>query len=220
MSQALAALGRQLDPSREQAQDWARRELSDPAYADARPGWVVRLVQWVINRLRDLQVPDTLTPGRSLGTVLLLVLVVVAVVVVLNRTGLLRRGARSAAAGAVLDGARRTAADHRQRADEAAAAGRFDVAVRERFRAVARSLEERVVLDERPGRTADEMAAEAGRALPTTADALRSAAQVFDDVWYGGRPATAAHDAQLRELDRAVGAAKPVLEPATAGPLP
>ena len=87
MSQALAALGRQLDPSREQAQDWARRELSDPAYADARPGWVVRLVQWVINRLRDLQVPDTLTPGRSLGTVLLLVLVVVAVVVVLNRTG-------------------------------------------------------------------------------------------------------------------------------------
>ena len=28
-----------LDPSREQGQDWARRELSDPAYTEARPGW-------------------------------------------------------------------------------------------------------------------------------------------------------------------------------------
>ena len=220
MSGLRAALSGPLDPSREQAQDWARRELSDPAYAKARPGWVERLVRWVIERLNDLQVPDTLAPGRSLGAVLLVVLVAVAVAVALNRTGLLRRGARVAAPGAVLDGVPRTAAEHRRLADEAAAEGRFDVAVRERFRAVARSLEERVVLDERPGRTADEMAAEAGRPLPTTADALRSAAQVFDDVWYGGRSATAAHDAQLRELDRAVNAAKPVLAPATVGPLP
>ena len=216
----LAAASSRLDPSREQARDWALRELSDPAYAQARPGWVERLVRWVIDRLSELQVPDTLAPGRSLGTALLLVLLFLAVVVVLNRTGLLRRGARVASSGAVLDGAQHTAAEHRRLADEAAAAGRFDVAVRERFRAVARSLEERVVLDERPGRTADEMAAEAGGALPTTADALRSAAQVFDDVWYGGRTATAAHDAQLRELDQAVGAATPVLEPALAGPLP
>ena len=214
------ALGSQLDPSRELAQDWARRELSDPAYAQARPGWVERLAQWIIDRLRELQVPDGLTPGRSLGTVLLVLLVVLVAAVVLRRTGLARRGARAATAGAVLDGERLTAAEHRRRADKAATEGRFDIAVRERFRAVARSLEERAVLQERPGRTADEIAVEAGRAMPVTAGSLRSAAEVFDDVWYGGRTATAAHDAQLRELDRAVTAARPVLEPTTVGPLP
>lgn len=216
----IVALGRQLDPSREQAQDWARRELSDPAYAQARPGWVERLAQWVIDRLKELQVPDVLTPGRSLGTVLLVLLAVLVAAVVLRRTGLARRGARAPTAGAVLNGERRTAAAHRRRADEAATEGRYDIAVRERFRAVARSLEERAVLEERPGRTADEMAFEAGRVMPVTAGSLRSAAEVFDDVWYGGRTATPTHDAQLRELDRAVAAARPVLEPIAVGPLP
>ena len=55
----------------------------------------------------------------------------------------------------------------------------------------------------RPGRTADEAAAEAGRALPDRDAELRAAARLFDDVWYGGRAATAM-DAQLRAVDEAV----------------
>ena len=58
------------------------------------------------------------------------------------------------------------------------------------MRAIVRSLEERALLDPRPGRTADEAAAEAGRALPAHADRLRAAARDFDDVTYGGRTAT------------------------------
>jgi len=206
-----------LDPSREVARDWARRELSDPSYARARPGWVQRLASWLLDRLGELQVPDGLAPGRGLGLVLLLVLAALAVAVVLTRTGLARRGAGVGAAGSVLDDVRRGSGEHRELADRAAEQGRFDIAVRERFRAIARALEERTVLDERPGRTAREVAAEAGRALPTTADALGSAARVFDDVWYGGRPATAAHDDELRRVDRDVARARPMLEPA-AGP--
>ena len=83
--------------------------------------------------------------------------------------------------------------------------------MRERLRAVVRSLEERAVLDERPGRTADEAAAEAGRALPGCAAGLRSAAVLFDEVWYGGRPAGPESYAALRDLDAQVQAARPDL---------
>ena len=204
-----------LDPSREVAREWARRELSDPAYARARPGWVTRFARWLLGRLQDLQVPDGLAPGRTLGLVLLLLLLAGVVAVVLTRTGPLRRAGRANRAGAVLD-ERRTADEHRSLADEAAAAGRWTTAVRERFRAVARSLEERTVLDERVGRTALETATEAGRAMPAVSVDLSSAARLFDDVVYGGRPATAAHDQQLRRLDDQVAAARPVLEPAAA----
>lgn len=205
-----------LDPSREVAREWARRELSDPAYARARPGWVTRFARWLLDRLGELQVPGGLAPGRALGLVLLLLLLAGVVAVVLTRTGTLRRGARSRGVGAVLDERRRSAAEHRVLADEAAAAGRWATAVRERFRAVARSLEERAVLDDRAGRTALETATEAGRALPPVAADLRAAARVFDDVLYGGRPATAAHDQQLRRLDDRVSTSRPVLEPAAA----
>lgn len=213
----LGAASTQLDPSREQAREWARRELSEPAYAKARPGWVERLARWLIERLMELRVPDALAPSRSLGLVLLLALLALALIVILTRTGRLRRGARTGAVGAVLDDVRRTSTEHRRLADEAAAAGRFDVAVRERFRAVARSLQERALLDERPGRTALELATEAGRILPGAAAGLRAAARVFDDVCYGGRVPTSTHDAQLRQLDRDVAAARPVLELVTAG---
>ena len=205
-----------LDPSREVARAWARRELSDPAYARARPGWVTRFARWLLDRLQDLQVPGGLAPGRTLGLVLLLLLLAGVVAVVLTRTGPLRRAGRSQRPGAVLDDHRRTAAEHRSLADEAAAAGRWTTAVRERFRAVTRSLEERTVLAERAGRTALETATEAGGVLPPVSADLRSAARLFDDVVYGGRPATASHDRQLRHLDDQVATARPVLEPAAA----
>ena len=200
-----------LDPSRERGQDLARRELSDPAYTEARPGWVERAVRWLLEQLADLDLPSG--PGRSMGTLLLVLLLTLAVAVVLARTGRLRRGVRDGAAGAVLGSQRLTAAEHRTRAEQAAAAARYDVAVRERFRAMARALEERAVLDERPGRTAHEVAAEAAAAMPVGARGLRSAARIFDDVCYGGRAATSAHDAELRRVDDELSRELPVLAP-------
>ncbi|WP_449066361.1 DUF4129 domain-containing protein, partial [Planomonospora algeriensis] len=68
-----------------------------------------------------------------------------------------------------------------------AAVGRGDQGT---LRAVARDLEERAVVEELPGRTADELAAEAGRALPGFAGELAEAARLFDDVTYGDLPGT------------------------------
>ncbi len=196
-----------LDPSRGTARDWALQELADPAYATARPGWAQRLAGWLLRHLQLVQLPGA--PGRGLGLVLLVAVLALLVALVLWRVGGLRAGVARRARAAVLDDVRRTAAEHRRLADAAAAAGRFDEAVRERFRAVTRALEERVVLDERPGRTAAEVAAEAGLALPGSAAALRAGARVFDDVTYGGRPGTPDADRGLRALDEQVAAERP-----------
>jgi Domain of unknown function (DUF4129) len=64
------------------------------------------------------------------------------------------------------------------------------------------------LLDPGPGRTADEAAAAAGAAVPSCAASLRQAAQVFDEIWYGGRAATRDHDDLLRALDAQVAAAR------------
>ena len=53
--------------------------------------------------------------------------------------------------------------------------------------AVIRGLEERTILDRRPGRTADEAAAAAASALPPLATELTFAAELFDAVTYGRR---------------------------------
>jgi hypothetical protein len=37
---------------------------------------------------------------------------------------------------------------------------------------------------------------------------LRDGAQIFDEIWYGGRTADAQADAHLRELDREVRGAR------------
>jgi hypothetical protein len=82
------------------------------------------------------------------------------------------------------------------------------------MRAIVRELEARGVLDPRPGRTADEVAREAGALVPAVAGDLHGAAQVFDEVWYGGRTATAGADAAMRQADQRVQSARLVIGPA------
>ena len=65
------------------------------------------------------------------------------------------------------------------------------------------------MLPPRIGRTADEFAAEAGRALPVHADALRDAARQFDEIRYGQRPGSRAGYERLSELDRRIMAGAP-----------
>jgi hypothetical protein len=88
-------------------------------------------------------------------------------------------------------------------------AGRHAEAIRERLRAIIRDLEERAILEPRVGRTADEVAAEAGAALPDVAADLARAARIFDEVWYGRRPATAEMAADLEHIDGRVQRARP-----------
>jgi hypothetical protein len=196
-------------PDADEARRWARDELADEVYRQAEPGFVARAVQWLLDRLTSIDVPDG--PGSRVLLVLLLLLLAAAVVVAIALAGpvRLRRARRSS--GEVFDDPSLSAQCHRRAAAEHAAAGRWAEAVREQFRAMVRSLEERALLTPTPGRTADEVAREAGALLPAVAADLASGALLFDDIWYGDRPATALHHAELRALDDAVAAARPDL---------
>lgn len=190
-------------PGRDQARELARAELSRKAYADAQPPALLRLVRFVLEQFQQLvSSASDAVPGGAVGLVLLALLIggLIAVIVVRLRPAT----SRSGSAALLFEGTALTAQQHRQRADAAAAAGDFAEAVRERLRAVVRELESRGVLDPRPGRTADEVAGEAGSVVPALAGPLRRGATVFDEVWYGGRVADAASYQGLVELDRTV----------------
>jgi hypothetical protein len=147
--------------------------------------------------------------------VALAALAALAVTLVLARLGPLARAHREP--GPLAQGGQPlSAADHRQRAARLAGAGDYAEAILEAVRGIARQLEERSVLSPRLGRTADEIAAEAGLALPAEAAALHDAARLFDDICYGERPGTAAGYALVRDLDARLQSARPA-EPSTSG---
>jgi Domain of unknown function (DUF4129) len=174
------------------------------------------VLRWVVERAADLlDEVAGVSPGGYAGIAVLVLLVVAAAVAIRLRVGPL--GRQQDSERALFVGGERSADQHRASAQAHAAAGEWAEAVRERLRAVVRSLEERAVLEPRPGRTADEAAAEAGLALPSCAGDLRSAAQLFDEIWYGGRPAGPESYSALRELDRSVRAARPTTTAATSG---
>ncbi len=187
-----------VDLDRDEAREAAVRELSDPAYVSDDPNPLERAIDWVLNRLGELLAGAGGMSGITAITILVAVAVIIVIVIRL-RTGRTVRALRSG--GKVFGSTVMTAAEHRAAADRAAAAGDLAEAVRERFRALVRELEQRGVLDARAGRTVDEVAFEAGKALPALADDLRGAAVQFDDVWYGGRPATVEGYQQLVSVD-------------------
>lgn len=194
---------------RDAAAGLAREELAKQVYRDAGPGLTERLLRWLVEQAaRLLDDVAGASPGGYPGVVIVVLLVVAAAVAIRLKVGPLGRSA--AAEAALFTGRERSAAEHRALADRHAADGQWADAVRERFRAVVRDLEERAVIEARPGRTADEAAAEAGVLLPSCAAALRSAARLFDDIWYGGRPAGPEADRALRDLDTAVRSARPL----------
>ncbi|MFD0506045.1 DUF4129 domain-containing protein [Streptomyces chiangmaiensis] len=186
--------------SRDPAREAARRELSKRMYHENDPG----LLQRALNAFWDwverlFNAASTATPGGALG----LVVIVLAVLAVLGalwwRLGTPRHTTTTSAT--LFDDRPRSAAEHRAAAEAHAAQGHWSQAAQERMRAIVRSLEERALLDVRPGRTADEAASEAGRTLPDHADRLRAAARDFDDVTYGGRAAGEGTYRRLATLD-------------------
>ncbi|MEV7833659.1 DUF4129 domain-containing protein [Streptomyces subrutilus] len=200
---------------RDAAREAAERELAKPMYHENDPGLLTRALRKALEWLDDLfSAAAGASPGGTLGLVAILVVVVLAGAALWWRLGSPRRA--PAGAGTLFHDGVRSAADHRTAAEAHAAAGRWTEAVQERMRAVVRSLEERTLLDPRPGRTADEAATEASAALPRHAADLRAAARTFDDVTYGGRTADAGAYARLSALDHTLTRTAPLLT----GPTP
>ena len=163
---------------RHSGQRLARDELAEVSF------WQ-RILHWLARLLHGAR---GVVPGGWLGLIILAALAAAAIVVVIFWIRPTRR--RRAATRPVLGGRPASASDHRREAERCAAAGDFSGAIIYRVRAIAVELEERGILPPRLGRTADELAAEAGRVLPALGPDLRRAAWLFDDVRYGDRPGT------------------------------
>ncbi|MFF9206482.1 DUF4129 domain-containing protein [Streptomyces sp. NPDC014986] len=195
---------------RDPAREAARRELSKRVYHENDPSWFRRALdafwEWVDTLFGAA---STATPGGTLGLIVVSAAVIAVLGAIWWRLGTPRR--RPAPVPALFDDRPRSAAEHRATAEAHAAQGHWNQAVQERMRAVVRALEERALLDIRPGRTADEAAAEAGLALPAHTDRLHTAARAFDDVAYGGRTATEHSYRQLAALDRDLDRTRPQL---------
>jgi len=218
-----AAAGQAPGIGRRQAQRLARAELSKPEYHRHIP--LAQRIIAVILRFasRVFHAASGAVPGGWWGLIALAALAVILAAVVLNWIGLVAR-TRRAPGPLTADGTARTARQHRQQAQRHADASDYAAAIIECVRAIAAELEERGVLPPGPGRTADEFAGDAGRALPACAGALRDAARLFDEVCYGQRPGSREGYERLTELDRLIMANAPrvtrpgaVSAPAVAG---
>jgi len=205
-----------VDPDAATAQRWAREELADPIYHQS-PSLLDRLLAWLFEQLTQAQGALSSIDPRLAALVLFggVVLVGLVALVVAGPVRRARVGARGSVD--VFGDDTRTAEQLRRAADAHAAAGDWTSAVLDRFRAILRALEDRTLLDPRPGRTAHEATEVAGTRLPTHAAELRRAGRLFDDVCYGDTRPTAADDSWLRALDDRLGSARPSPVPAGVG---
>ena len=156
-------------------------------------------------------------PGGWFTLSVLLILLAIAVVVAVR---IARRTMRTNRGGgyALFGEHELSAAEHRATAEQYAAAGNWAAAIRHRLRAVARQLEESAVLDPVPGRTATELARDAGRAMPDLAAELTRAAEAFNDVTYGERPGTESAYRMIADLDDHLRSRTPGVDGTAAAP--
>lgn len=185
-----------IDP--DAAHEAAERELGKPIYPKA--SLTERIIEWFEDMLYRLAAEGSSVPGGWLTISVLLLLLAAAVIMAIRIARRTMRTNRSRDYALFGEHAL-TAAEHRSAAETSAAEGDWAAAIRHRLRAVARQLEESSVLDPVPGRTATELARDAGEALPNLSSELAAAATAFNDVTYGERAGTEAAYRMIADLD-------------------
>jgi hypothetical protein len=207
-----------IDIDRDAAHQAAQSELSKPIYAKASAE--ERFADWVNELIYRLLQKASSIPGGLFTATVLIILLAVGVVVAIH---IARRTMRTNRGGdyQLFEAAQLTAAQHRATAEGYAAEANWTAAIRHRLRAVARQLEETGVLNPAPGRTANELARDAGAAIPHLTGELSQAAMAFNDVTYGEQPGTQSAYQMIADLDDHLRSRSPAGQtaPAQAAPL-
>ncbi|SMY12383.1 DUF4129 domain-containing protein [Brevibacterium jeotgali] len=177
-------------PGRDEGQQWARDELSDPVYREADMTLFERIGRAISDFFSDMV--DSAAGIESPALTIVVIVAVIALIVL--AVWWARRGAdvrlehvaaRQPVFRAQLDpvALRRTAA-------EAAAAEDWRLAVQDLVRAVfaEQANAQRIVIDR--ASTAQELAAASSAALPRSADDFSQLAVLFDDVSFSGHRVT------------------------------
>ena len=188
----------EIDIDRDAAHEAAQRELAKPIYPKA--SLTERFSEWLDDLLYRIAQEGSSLPGGWFTVSILLIVLAVAIVVAVR---IARRTMRTNRGGdhALFDSQELSARQHRATAEQYAAVGNWTAAIRHRLRAIARQLEEDGVLNPVPGRTATELAKDAGAVVPDLAGELLQAANAFNDVTYGERPGTEPAYRMIADLD-------------------
>lgn len=197
-------------PDADDARTLLEQELTKPAYVEAQPNIFERMLAEVLRSIaRLLDGIGGLGPGP--GTLVLAIgaAIVIIVAIVLIRPRLNARG-RTPERRVFDDGVRRSADVHRARAAAHADDGDWNGAVAELLRAIIRSAEDRVVVDEQPGRTATEAAVQLGGAFPGSSADVAWLADLFNETRYGSGTATGEDYRRAAGIDSRLTAERPV----------
>jgi hypothetical protein len=207
MTASIWGLPRGLSPTPPQAREWLRQELQGPEYQSP---WLDSVLRWVTDLLsRLLDGARNLAGLSPLITALIALAVIALLVWVLPRVR--REPVASVSTGAVLEDLRITSRHYRDLASQALREGRFDDAVLDGFRAIAKDMSDRRVLDDAPGRTAHEVSLALAPPFPGYAERLAGAADLFDSVRYGHRRANQGQATRIHQLDAELATTRPSL---------
>lgn len=200
---------RGLDPTPAEGRDWLEQELHR---SDYQSPWLESAIRWVVDHIRSfLDGASNLANGGLSPVITALVALIVIALLAWVLPRVRREPALARTGGAVLDDLTITAHTYRDLAAGALRDGRFDDAVLDGFRAIAKDMSDRTLLDDAPGRTAHEVSMALALPFPGHADRLARAADVFDTVRYGHRGATAGQAGEIEHLDAELVKARPVL---------
>jgi len=194
-----------LSPTPPQAREWLTRELGGAGYQDP---WLQSAIRWILDTIGKL-----LDGAQRLAGLSPLVIALVALVVIALLAWVLPRLRRELvvvrADSGVLDNLTVPASHYRALAAAALRDGRHDDAVLDRFRAIARDMSGRSLLDDAPGRTAHEVSLSLALPFPDHAERLAQAADLFDAVRYGHRHASAEQATEVQTLDEDLAGSRP-----------
>jgi hypothetical protein len=201
------SLSRGLNPTPPEARSWLKQELQG---ADYQSPWLDSLGRWISGLMSKILQGVGQVAGLSPAiTVLIAVAVIALLAWVLPRV----RRDRSVAAidRAALDDVRITPGLYRDLAAQALRDGRYGEAVVNGFRAIAKDMSDRGVLDDSPGRTAHEVTLALTSPFPKHGERLVRAGDLFDSVRYGHHRSDAAHARQVVDLDAELSRTRPLL---------
>ncbi|HZK05404.1 MAG TPA: DUF4129 domain-containing protein [Actinomycetaceae bacterium] len=197
-----------VDPTAHEARQMAEEELSRSVY---NPGdsLFARIGRWIAGFFMDL-FTGRLGATSPVLTVIILAIVAIGVVLAVVFASRVRRirNVTVSRSHQLFDDAR-SAAQLRGDARAAAARGDFTAAFLDTYRAIIRSLDERVLIDDRPGLTAHEAALLAVVPFPRFSGMWQWAADAFDAGCYGRRTLTESELEQIQTLDRDVQRTRP-----------
>lgn len=209
-SSALRVLATEIpvDPNAAEAQRWAEEELARSVYHENN--LFTTIGTWILDVLSRL-FSGALGSSNPLVAVILLLLVVVAAVLTIvfaERVRRVRNVTAERTSHELFDDSR-SASELRDGARAALARGDLAAAFLDSYRAIIRSLDERVLIDDRPGLTAQEAAHLATVPFPDHGPTWQWASGLFDAVCYGRRVPGRADVEHLLEFDGLVGRTAP-----------